>query len=66
MKNKSHIQKGETLLELNDEKNLETTIVWIRAMYFRWENLVFNHKKLIAKSFADEKWRNGFEGLTND
>ena len=53
-------------MELNDEKNLETTIVWIRAMYFRWENLVFNHKQLIAKSFADDKWRNGFEGLTND
>ena len=63
---KGYIDEGNTLLELNDEKNLDQTILFLKAMYFRWENLLQNHKHLIAKSFADDKWRNGFEGLTND
>ena len=32
-KNKHHIENGESLLGLNDEKNLQQTMNWIKAMY---------------------------------
>lgn len=38
-KGKANVTRGEILLNINDEKNLESTIVWIKAMWTRFDSL---------------------------
>ena len=56
-KGKGYIDEGSTLLELNDEKNLDQTILFLKAMYFRWENLLPAVQKKMALVMQKGLWR---------
>jgi hypothetical protein len=60
------ITKGETLLYLNDEKDIEPTIDWVKAMWTRWERLSVASQQSIYNVFQKGNWKRGFEGLTDE
>ena len=60
------MKKGETLLSLNDEKDIEPTIDWVKAMWTRWGRLSVVSQQSIYTVFQKGNWKRGFEGLTDD
>ncbi len=53
-------------MSLNDEKDIEQTIDWVKAMWTRWELLSVVSQQSIYNVFQKGNWKRGFESLTDD
>ena len=53
-------------MSLNDEKDIEPTFDWVKAMWTRWERLSVVRQQSIYTVFQKGNWKRGFEGLTDE